>query len=449
MTGCTGRGRATLIQHVGDVDTYDTAFAQFWGGVAPPHVAAVAALPPDPGEDTYTIGRYSATEVLRRKDFATYTPEEFAEAARLIDALRLTPPGRRSRRQHPGRRGSPDLRRTVRRALRSEGEALVVARRRRGERPRRLVLVCDISGSMEPYCRALLRFADAATTARSRVEVFALGTRLTRLTRQLHGHDPDMALRSASAAVPDWSGGTRLGDGMRRFNDEWGMRGLARGAVVVILSDGWDRGDPAELAEQMARLGASPTRSCGSTRSRPAPGTPRWPAAWPPRCPTSTSSSRATPSRPSAGWPRCWRPVSIRSPPVSGIPRRSCETQGMSLFDLPPEVADLATSDEALFVVNIEGVVVLMSKSAEELAGVTAEDLVGEFIEMIVPSNKRWGHQAYRRGYFAEPNKREMDPGLEPELEQPDGTLIPIHSVLEPIRVGTDLYVVAHITRRD
>jgi PAS domain S-box-containing protein len=121
----------------------------------------------------------------------------------------------------------------------------------------------------------------------------------------------------------------------------------------------------------------------------------------------------------------------------------------MSLFDLPPEISELASSDEAIFVVNIEGVVVLMSKPAAELAGVDATDMVGEFVEMLVPSNKRWGHQAYRRGFFAEPNEREMDPGLEPELEQPDGTLIPIHSHLVPIRVGNDLYVAAHITRRD
>ena len=142
----------------------------------------------------------------------------------------------------------------MRRALRTEGEAITVARRRPGQRPRRLVLVCDVSGSMEPYCRALLRFAHAATTARSRVEVFALGTRLTRLTRQLRTHDPDVAMNAVAGAVPDWSGGTRLGDGLRRFNDEWGVRGVARGAVVVILSDGWDRGDPAVLGEQMARV---------------------------------------------------------------------------------------------------------------------------------------------------------------------------------------------------
>ncbi len=117
-----------------------------------------------------------------------------------------------------------------------------------------MVLLCDVSGSMEPYSRALLRFAQAAVASRARVEAFALGTRLTRLTRELSSRDPDAALGAAAAAVSDWSGGTRLGEGLRRFNDEWGVRGMARGAVVVILSDGWDRGDPTELATQMARL---------------------------------------------------------------------------------------------------------------------------------------------------------------------------------------------------
>ena len=123
-----------------------------------------------------------------------------------------------------------------------------------GERPRRLVLLLDVSGSMEPYARALLRFVHAAVVGRQRVEAFALGTRLTRVTRELSSRDPDIALREAARGVHDWSGGTRLGDGLRAFNDQWGVRGMARGAVVVVLSDGWDRGDPEVLAEQMQRL---------------------------------------------------------------------------------------------------------------------------------------------------------------------------------------------------
>ena len=122
----------------------------------------------------------------------------------------------------------------------------------------------------------------------------------------------------------------------------------------------------------------------------------------------------------------------------------------MSQFDLPPTVSELARSDEAIVVVNREGAVVLMSKPAEELFGVSAEDMVGEFVEMLVPEKKRWGHQAYRRGYQAEPSNREMDPGLEPELERPmDGMLVPIHVQLVPHQVDGQLYVAAHVTQRD
>ena len=152
------------------------------------------------------------------------------------------------------RTARPDLRRTVRAALRTEGEAIRRHYRAPATRHRRLVLLLDVSGSMEPYARALLRFVQAAVAGRRRVEAFALGTRLTRITRELGSRDPDLALRQAADRVVDWSGGTRLGDGLRRFNDEWGVRGMARGAVVVILSDGWDRGDPDELAEEMQRL---------------------------------------------------------------------------------------------------------------------------------------------------------------------------------------------------
>jgi uncharacterized protein with von Willebrand factor type A (vWA) domain len=144
----------------------------------------------------------------------------------------------------------------VRQAIRRGGEPIERAWLVAAERPRRVVLLCDVSGSMEPYARALLRFLHAAVTAPGpgRVEAFAIGTRLTRITRELGWRDPDAALADAARAVADWSGGTRLGEGLRVFNDQWGVRGMARGAVVVILSDGWDRGDPAQLAAQMGRL---------------------------------------------------------------------------------------------------------------------------------------------------------------------------------------------------
>ena len=140
------------------------------------------------------------------------------------------------------------------------------------------MLLLDVSGSMEPYARALLRFVQAAVAGRRRVEAFALGTRLTRITRELGSRDPDIALRQAADRVVDWSGGTRLGDGLRRFNDEWGVRGMARGAVVVILSDGWDRGDPDELAEaDAAAVARRPPHRVG----QPAEGHARLRAAGP------------------------------------------------------------------------------------------------------------------------------------------------------------------------
>jgi hypothetical protein len=171
--------------------------------------------------------------------------------------IRLAGARRRSRRYRASRRGRglvPDVRRTVRASLGTGGEPVRRAYRQPRMRPRRVVLLLDVSGSMESYSRALLRFVHAAVVGHQRVEAFALGTRLSRITKELSSRDPDAAVARAARVVVDWSGGTRLGEGLRRFNDRWGVRGLARGAVVVILSDGWDRGDPAVLAEQMARL---------------------------------------------------------------------------------------------------------------------------------------------------------------------------------------------------
>lgn len=266
--------RATLVRRPEDVETFDEAFEAFWLGrsrpvsvVAPTASITLAHDAPDldadvdhadTGEDhgpRITV-RWSRAEILRHRDFAAYTAEEFAEARRLIADLRLAGALRRSRRVRPSRRtrGRPDLRRTVRRALRTGGEPISRAFVEPSRRPRRVVLLCDVSGSMEPYARALVRFLHAAVVGGARVEAFALGTRLTRLTRELSSRDADAAIASAARRVLDWSGGTRLGEGLRSFNDEWGMRGMARGAIVVILSDGWDRGEPELLAEQMCRL---------------------------------------------------------------------------------------------------------------------------------------------------------------------------------------------------
>lgn len=271
-------GRATLVHHAEDVAEYDRAFAAFWGArpadqppVAAPEPQPITlatddpdaagdagdAAPEDQPEEVLAM-RWSAVEALRHKDFASYSDDELTEARRMMAELRFVGARRRSRRRRPAqahrRRGTIDAGRTVRRALATGGEPVHLVRTVPADRPRRLVLLVDISGSMEPYARALLRFVQAAVAGRARVEAFALGTRLTRLTRELSSHDPDAALAGATAAVTDWSGGTRLGDTLREFNDRWGVRGLARGATVVVLSDGWDRGDPELLGAQVARL---------------------------------------------------------------------------------------------------------------------------------------------------------------------------------------------------
>ena len=266
-------GRATLVRRPEDFDAYDRVFAAFWeqrrGVAVLPRVDQVVVElddpdvgPPDDDDEeaaapshTQTV-RYSARETLRHKDFAALSPEELGETRRMMAELRVEAALRRSRRlrRSERRRGHPDARRTLRYALRSGGEPLRRAHLEPSWRARRVVLLCDVSGSMAPYARSLLRFLHVAVMGRGKVEAFALGTRLTRLTRELSRHDPDSALAAAAGAVLDWSGGTRLGEGLKAFNDRFGIRGMARGAVVVILSDGWDRGDPAELAAEMARL---------------------------------------------------------------------------------------------------------------------------------------------------------------------------------------------------
>lgn len=270
-------GRSTLVHRPEDLGTYDRAFAVYWerrgGGdddgleIEEPLLITIAVddggddgsdQPDDAGErndDPVLQLRFSATEVLRHKDFAAYSDDELHLAEELMSTLRLAGPPRQSFRMRKSRRGpNPDIRATIRSSLRSGGEPIQRRWREPGERMRRLVLLLDVSGSMEPYARGMLRFVHAAVAGRQRVEAFALGTRLTRVTRELSSRDPDRALELATSRVLDWSGGTRLGDCLRTFNDDWGVRGMARNAIVVILSDGWDRGDPAELGEQMERL---------------------------------------------------------------------------------------------------------------------------------------------------------------------------------------------------
>jgi uncharacterized protein with von Willebrand factor type A (vWA) domain len=201
---------------------------------------------------------YSEEELLREKDFAEYTDAERALARTLLRRIAARSPQRLSRRSKPTRRrrDTHDLRATVRASLRHGGELMERRYREPGQRARRVVLVCDVSGSMAPYARMLLQYLQASVAAHTPVEAFVFGTRLTRLTRDLAaagGRDPDLALRRAADRVSDWSGGTRIGAALGELNREHGRR-IGRGAVVVVLSDGWDRGDPDLLGAEMARL---------------------------------------------------------------------------------------------------------------------------------------------------------------------------------------------------
>jgi uncharacterized protein len=263
--------RATLVTRFEEIEPFDRAFnAWFLGApVVPPTRMRVARLGrgrpgrrADPirgaereaAADRSEVG-WSATEILRRRDFAAMTPEEFARARALMTQLAGVRPRRRSRRLRSHPRGRAlDLRKLARRSLSTGGEPIARSFRRRVEVSRRLVILCDISGSMEAYTRALLLFMHAAVGV-GRVEVFAFGTRLTRLTNELRVHDPEQALDAAAARVADWASGTLIGESLKRFNDEWGRRALSRGAVVVIVSDGWERHDPALVGREMSRLG--------------------------------------------------------------------------------------------------------------------------------------------------------------------------------------------------
>jgi uncharacterized protein len=266
--------RATLCGGRADLAAFDAAFA-LWAGprsldageplidpvatVALPRVAVPAegqaALVPDE-EIEVRPAAWSEVELLREKDFADYTDAERALARRIMLRIASRGPRRRSRRTRVSRRRShrPDPRATLRASLRHAGEPFERRWRAPTERHRPLVLVCDVSGSMEPYSRMLLQYAQACVASRRRCEAFAFGTRLTRITGELRGRDPDRALARAAGAVEDWSGGTRIGDALAELNRAHGRR-LGRGAVVVILSDGWDRGDADRLRAEIARLG--------------------------------------------------------------------------------------------------------------------------------------------------------------------------------------------------
>lgn len=265
-------GHTTMVTRRDHIEVYDEVFARYFLGV-PATGGEVAALKRTPAgtnvDATFVVPATepggteaarvslglaaSAVDVVRTKAFADCTDEELALLRRILSRLRHVPPRRRSRRTARARAGRvPDLRRTVRGTLRTHGDLVHLYWRERKLRPRPLVLVLDVSGSMADYSRALLQFAHTTRQAARKVEVFCFGTRLTRLTVPLRARRPDEALRRAARDVVDWEGGTRIGDSLDRFVRDWGR--LARGAIVAICSDGLDRGDPETLAQAMARI---------------------------------------------------------------------------------------------------------------------------------------------------------------------------------------------------
>jgi len=260
-------GRAVFVHRPEDVEAYNRAYATFFLdqplSQAPFTALSVTTATEDAAGSEAPAGegdpgdgpRYSRGEVLADKDFGSLTSVELAEAHRMMEVLRMELARRSTRRWRPARGGRrPDLRRSVRRSVRTEGTVVEPQWLRRRQRPRRVVLLCDVSGSMDPYVREFVRFLHVAVAGRPAVEAFALGTRLTRLTRHLGSRDPEAALAEAARWVPDWSGGTRLGEGIREFNDRYGIRGLARSAIVVVLSDGIERGEPELLGSELERL---------------------------------------------------------------------------------------------------------------------------------------------------------------------------------------------------
>ena len=265
--------RSVVVTEDTQVKVFDAVFAEVFGGASDdePEVELedVTTVPDwqndeapgstsgddDESEQEIPLTIASADEVLRTKRFDALAPDELAELYRLMTALELATPLRRTRRYEKRRRGERiDLRRTLRGSLRTGGDPVRLRRRRRRVVARRLVLLCDISGSMEPYARAYLQFLACAAGCGPNAEAFAFATRLTRLTRALRSRNPERAIQRAAAAAPDWSSGTRIGEALRAFNDRHGRRGMARGAVVVILSDGWERGDPALVGRELERL---------------------------------------------------------------------------------------------------------------------------------------------------------------------------------------------------
>lgn len=278
--------RCLLVHRKQDIPLFDDAFKVFWRrpsyGISTrdlrsmgeerryrsPRIASDAARDGDSAEGSADnpdapavvdlTRTYSAREVLRAKDFAEYSPLEVSQARLLMAEFGWHPGMRRTRRRQTGDGSSLDLRRTLRNSLQYGGELVELARLERRTKPRNLVLICDVSGSMERYTRLLLHFIHTIAAGLGQVESFLFATRLTRITRHLRYRNIDQAVTEVSRAVPDWAGGTRIGENLRVFNRRWARRVLRSGSVALIISDGWDRGEPELLSREMHRL----QRSC-------------------------------------------------------------------------------------------------------------------------------------------------------------------------------------------
>jgi hypothetical protein len=289
--------RLAIVRRVKDLGLFDDVFAHYWG-LAPdnpsaetrsggdgsgteeansPREEASTASDPgggaidqqsgrlgassghhDDGEEPAGRGAYSDVEVLKQKSFADYSDADYERLQELVRELRFTGPWRESRRNRSARRGAIDIHRTVRAGFQTQGHPVRRRFRRRQLKRRNLTFVCDVSGSMQSYSQAVLQLAHAAVLAQRRVEAFAFATRLTRITPRLLDHDPEGALRSAVESVVDWSGGTRVGESLEELNRRY--RTAIQGAVVVIASDGWDLGEPAQLEREAALLGRTAHR---------------------------------------------------------------------------------------------------------------------------------------------------------------------------------------------
>jgi uncharacterized protein with von Willebrand factor type A (vWA) domain len=275
LTDLYWAGRVTLVNRRDNIAAYDVVFRRYFldeggaagGGLTLPAAASGSAVgaelvqPSAPSEETSNEERAvlgllaSDVDVLKRRSFAACTPAELAALRRIMARMRLTPPLRRMRRTRPAPSGRAlDMRAMIRRSMRAHGEPGEPVFRQRRVRPRPLILVLDVSGSMADYSRHLLQFAHTARHSAARVEVFCFGTRLTRITRVLSHRRPDLALAAAGQLVADWEGGTRIGESLDALVRTSGRAGLCRGGVVIICSDGLDRGDPEVLAKAMERL---------------------------------------------------------------------------------------------------------------------------------------------------------------------------------------------------